>query len=169
MGNGATKCKSCKKGYSVLPSKNGCVKGEAGKVGSTCISDKDCPTKGQHCSSEKKCVKYNSEHCDKVKCGLGDGDCDTSGDKHGCAAGLYCGSNNCKKWHPDLEAAGMAKSTDCCEANKCKCENGTPATGKACKKNKATLCKKCKKGYILNKGKTACLEKGSAGAPCESD
>ena len=33
-------------------------------------------------------------------------DCDY-GDNKACSAGLTCGVNNCKKFHPDLAAAGM--------------------------------------------------------------
>ena len=41
-------------------------------------------------------------------------DCDAN-DAKGCAAGLVCGKDNCEMFHPNLAAAGMSGSSDCCE------------------------------------------------------
>ena len=41
-------------------------------------------------------------------------DCDAS-DSVGCEEGLVCGTNNCDDFHPNLAAAGMSASTDCCK------------------------------------------------------
>merc|ERR1711981_1212800 len=42
--------------------------------------------------------------------------------------------------------------------NKCKCNNGNPVTGDACKKHNANMCKSCKKGFALNPKKTGCAK-----------
>ena len=91
-----------------------------------CKTDKDCPEKGWFCTSMKTCVKSHLEHCKERGCGLGDGECDdTDRGKGGsaCAKGLTCGSSNCKKFHPDLAAAGFKENSRCCEKEvKTKCQ-----------------------------------------------
>ena len=91
-----------------------------------CNTDKDCKEKGWFCSSMKKCVRAHFEHCKAKGCGLGDGECDETDKGAGgsaCAEGLTCGKNNCKKFHPDLAAAGMTEKSRCCEkTEKAQCQ-----------------------------------------------
>jgi len=49
-------------------------------------------------------------------CGLGKGDCDSSGDSSDCATGLVCGVNNCHSFVNNTQHPSYA---DCCEARNC--------------------------------------------------
>ena len=62
-------------------------------------------------------------------------DCDAN-DSKGCAAGLTCGKDNCDKFHPNLAAAGMSGSSDCCEeqveGKACSTDDDCPQNGIYC-------------------------------------
>ena len=60
------------------------------------------------------CEQYDSDYCTSFQCGVGDGDCDDSGE---CSSGLVCGRNNFLDYHslPSHCAKGKIGKQDVCE------------------------------------------------------
>merc|ERR1712176_17626 len=103
------------------------------------------------------CTKYSSEMCDKVACGVGDGDCDVD-DGVGCLTGLVCGVDNCKKFHKLGSSTGMGSSSDCCYAPYPSCAQHSKCdTNSFC----ATMC------HTGTCGNQANVVAGTAGKFCQ--
>ena len=59
--------------------------------------------------SNGKCSKYNSDYCDSVTCGEGDGGCDSN-----CPSNLVCGTNNFIEYHPALASCAETSEAKVC-------------------------------------------------------
>ena len=76
-----------------------------------CGEDADCDFSDcEYCTSSGRRKRYDSEYCDAIECGIGDGDCD--GDRE-CSAGLICGKNNFLDHHPLLSHCAIRRREVC--------------------------------------------------------
>lgn len=136
-----------------------------------CVAHKDCNIMGliertpgtqksdAVCGSKKVCICLNGIPAKGTKCpNMGDIKC------AGCSKGFYLKNKSCLS-HTDCNSLGKiqikpptGKSDAICGGDKkCSCENGSGASGKACKSHGYAKCTSCGDGYSLKKG--SCVPK----------
>lgn len=147
-------CGVCDEGHTGPTQDGECIKICFCKHG-LAVAPKKCPVNGQEACEKDKCFEGFSFDPGKQTCEVNKCKCSAKGEKF-AVVGAACpkvGEERCQRC-----ARGFVFSNGQCAENKCKCENGTPASGELCLYDGMDVCEKCDTdaGYELKENTQLC-------------